>query len=152
MLPLDFRQLIQWIHPELLQLSEQELWLRHFPKIQKLFEDYLLTGGFPSVINQFYRYGQIDSYLYELYLNWIEGDLHRFRRSSKSALTLAELMNKHLGSSFSYNKIAREAGLSSHATFMDYLNLLERMFVGFSLDCFVIEQKKPEFNKNKRNV
>jgi len=150
MLPLNFSEFLHLVAPELLQKSPQEAALRHLPEFQKFFEDFILTGGFLATINQFYSKAFIPSYAYETYLNWIEGDLHKTNRSEKVALRIIERVFIHLTTPVSLYKLAKESGLSSHATVSDYLDILEKMFVLFGLNYFSISQRKVDYKKNQK--
>lgn len=150
MLPLSFSEFLRLVVPELLQKSPQEAALRQLPEFQKFFEDFILTGGFLATINQFYSKEFIPSYSYETYLNWVEGDLHKTNRSEKVALRIIERVLTHLTTPVSLYKLAKESGLSSHATVSDYLDILEKMFVLFSLNYISISQRKVDYKKNQK--
>ncbi len=150
LLPLDFGEFVSLVEPSLAEKGREEVFVRHGALLKKLFEDYLVTGGFPVVINQYFKNGFVPSYLHELYWNWIEGDLHRLGRNPETALALADRLSRHLGSTVSSFKLARESAMASHVTAGDYLDILERMFVLFHAECFVIEQKKKDPKKNRK--
>lgn len=149
-LPLNFAEFLEIIKPGFKKISPEEVFQFYFPEIQKLFDDFLLTGGFLNNINQFYQKKFIPSYIYEVYLNWIEGDLHKTGKSENTALRILERIFIHLGSSVSHYKIAKEAGLASYFTCEDYLDILEKMFVSISLNYFSCSEKKVDFKKNKK--
>jgi len=149
-LPLSFAEFIKIVKPDLTKFSPKEAFHFHFPEFQKYFEDFLLTGGFLNNINQFYQKKFIPSYVYEIYLNWIEGDLHKAGKSENSALKILERIFLHLTTPVSYYKIAKESGLASYITGEDYIDILEKMFVLISLNCFSCPEKKVDFKKNKK--
>jgi len=57
------------------------------------FREYLITGGFPLSVNLFFSNGQISSYVYQLYLSWIDGDIGR---SGKLVRNLYQIMSRVL--------------------------------------------------------
>jgi predicted AAA+ superfamily ATPase len=149
-LPLDFSEFLKLVRPEFKQKKHNEIFTLHFAEIQKLFEDFLVTGGFLMNINNFYTRGFIPAYIYELYDSWIEGDLHKTGKSDETALRIFERLHLHLTIPVSFYKIAKESGVVSHITIRDYLDILEKMFVLFKTDFFSIEQKRPDFKKNHK--
>lgn len=149
-LPLDFKEYLELIQKDLIKLSSQELSQLHLPKLKKLFEDYLLTGGFIANINEFHQKKYISPIRFEIYSSWIEGDLHKVGKSEKILLKLSEQIEKHLTSSASFYKLAKETGLASYATIEDYVDILEKMFVLLRLDYFDISQRKPDYKKNHK--
>lgn len=149
-LPLNFKEYLELIQKDLIELSSQELSQLHLPKLKKLFEDYLLTGGFIANVNEFHQKKYISPIRFEVYSSWIEGDLHKIGKSEKTLLRLSEQIEKHLTSSVSFYKLAKETGLASYATIEDYVDILEKMFVLIRLDYFDISQKKPDYKKNHK--
>lgn len=150
MLPLDFCGFVDLVCSDLKGIGYEEVFSLHFPRLQKLFEDFLLTGGFLTTINQFYTKGFIPAYIYEMYINWIEGDLHKTGKSDEIALRIFERLLTHLTGPISFYKLARESGVVSHLTVRDYLDILEKMFVLFKVEYFSIEQKRMDAKKNRK--
>ncbi|MFH1896597.1 MAG: ATP-binding protein [bacterium] len=119
-------------------------------KKRKLFDDYLVCGGFPLVINEYYSKGYITDNTFNTYLSWLEGDLHKLGKSEELALRIIERLFKHLSSNFSYYRIAKESGIGSHATVIEYMEILEKMFVVFGLKSFLVSQKTADPAKNRK--
>jgi len=117
---------------------------------EKLFKDYLICGGFPDSINQYYQKSFIPNWVYDTYLKWIEGDIHKVGKREKTMYAIAEQIFKHLGSRGSWYKIAKNTGIGSHSTVEDYVDILDKMFVVFLLHFYSIEEKKTYLNKNKK--
>ncbi len=117
---------------------------------QELFMDYVVCGGFPQAINEYYKNGYIPNYLYDVYLNWIEGDIYKVGKSEKLMYEILKEVIKHLSSNTSWYKIAKNTNIGSHSTVQDYLDLFEKLYLTFYLHFYSIEQKKSYFNKNKK--
>lgn len=147
--PLTFQEFISLVAPEL-AIQDPFLGLSNLPKYQKLFEDYLLTGGFPANINYYYSDKFIPIWVYEQYLSWIEGDLHKVGKSEKLAYNLVREIIKRLTTPVSWYRLGREAGISSFETVNDYLEILEKMFVVSPLHYFSLPEKKSYYRKNKK--
>jgi len=116
----------------------------------KNFFDFLLTGGFPQVINEFYRQQFISNFIYQSYLDWIEGDIYKIGKSDKLMYLIFSEIFKHLGSTISWYKIAKNTGIGSHSTVEDYIDVFEKIFIAFFINFYSIDEKKVYFNKNKK--
>lgn len=147
LLPLTFGEFVQLVKPNLAQKPKPAF---HLSSFQKLFDDYLLTGGFPNTINEYYQKGFISSVTFETFIKWIEGDLHKIGKSEQLATQILSRVFTHLTTPVSWYKIAKEAGIGSHATVIDYMEILERLFVLFSTKCFLIGQKQVDVKKNRK--
>jgi len=117
---------------------------------KKDLSDYYLTGGFPQSINEFYQNKFIGNYIYQGYLDWIEGDIHKIGKSDRLMYLIFSEIVKHLGSTISWYKIAKNTGIGSHSTVEDYIDIFEKLFVAFPLNYYSIDQNKTYFNKNKK--
>lgn len=115
-----------------------------------LLNDYLITGGFPQAINEFYNKHFISNYLYDSYLSWIEGDLYKAGKSERLTIPIFGEILSHLGSTVSWYKIAKNTGLGSHSTVESYLDIFQKLFVSFNLNFYSIDQKKTFASKNKK--
>jgi predicted AAA+ superfamily ATPase len=150
LLPIDFKEYVRLISPELSPLSPIELSTLHLPKLNKLFEDYLLSGGFMANVNELYQKQYLSAIRFEVYGSWIEGDLHKVGKSDKVLMRLTERLEEHLTSTTSFYKLAKETGVASYSTIEDYIDILEKMFVALRLDCFDMGQRKVDYKKNHK--
>lgn len=148
-LPLSFSEYLSLVKPEL-QTDSYFKALGSLAEYKKIFTDYLLTGGFPVTINQYYQQGYIDSAVYEIFLNWIEGDLHKTGKSNEIAYRVIERLFLHLTTPISYYKLSKESGLASHATVAEYLEILEKMFIVFGLPHFSLNERRAKHRKNRK--
>lgn len=148
-LPLTFKQYLQLVAPAEVPKNYLEA-NANLPMLRKHFADFLLTGGFPITINEFHQKGYLSPQTYEIFLNWIEGDLHQVNKSEEIAYNIFRRLFVHLSSQVSFYKLTRESGLVSHETTQEYLDIFEKMFLTFSLQHFNLEQKKVEPRKNRK--
>lgn len=148
-LPLTFSEFVKLLEPKLLEdpLTRS---LDLLPKFKKLFSDYLLTGGFPVTINEYFSKGYIATETYEIFLAWIEGDLHKVGKSEESAYRILERLFTHLTTPVSLYRLSRESGLASHSTVEEYLEILEKMFLLFKTPFFSLGEKQVCFRKNRK--
>lgn len=148
-LPLTFNEFVTLLQPELLSDPPGKA-LSLLPHFQKLFSDYLICGGFPVTLNEYFDKGYIATQTYEIFNAWIEGDLHRAGKSESSAYQIVKRLFAHLTSTVSFYKLSRESGIASHTTVEEYLEILEKMFVLFRLPFFSLEQKQVFFRKSSK--
>jgi len=59
--------------------------LPHRKPLTMLFDQYLLTGGYITAVNAFFRGGHIPFHLYETYQQWVRGDVARAGRNERTA-------------------------------------------------------------------
>lgn len=119
-------------------------------QLQKKFSQYLITGGFPLVINEILDHGNAPSWLKDVYFSWIIGDVLRGGRSEKVALQIISSLIRKQPSLLSWDALAKDAEIKSHLTISSYLELFEEMFV-LKINYFYNHEKKmPDPNKNKK--
>lgn len=145
-LPLNFKEFYKLTHSD----WDGKIHFQEIPLYKKAWGNYLLTGGFPNVINEFFEHGRINSETYETYIKWIEGDIEKEKRSLNSAYRLFAEIHKKLGSRMSYTEIARNAVLSSQKTVQEYLEIFKMMFVIFEAEFFSLDEKRTDPKKNKK--
>lgn len=148
--PLSFKQFVEFVSPQTLADPSPTVLYRQLPTLQKLFGDFLLTGGFPKTINEFYTTGQITNSTYDTFITWTENDLHKTRKSEQIAYDLLATVFKTVTTPISYISLARDSSLASHLAVQDYLDIMEKMFVLFTLNAYVVEEKRRDSKKNKK--
>lgn len=117
---------------------------------KKYFYDYLITGGFPAVINEYYEKGYIDPLVYETYTKWIEGDIYRENRMPEAMYQIVDCIDKNLSSRISYSNLAQDSGVASQQTIQEYINILNLSFVTYKAEFYSIPEKKLDYKKNKK--
>ena len=145
-LPLDFIEFYKLTNKE----WDGEFHHKDVPRFIKYFNDYLLVGGFPNVINEYYEKGFISPETYETYIKWIDGDIYKNGKSPENAYKLFKQLDKSIASRISYTALAQNSGLASQKTVQEYLEMFEMMFVIYRCDYFSLEQKKTDSKKNKK--
>lgn len=148
-LPLTFNEFINLVEPKLISLP-LSFSLSLLPQFKKLFSDYLLVGGFPTTINEFFSKGYLASQTYEIFLAWIEGDLHKVGKSETSCYQILTRVFSHLTTPVSFYKLSKEAGIASHTTVEEYVDILEKMFIVSRLPYFSLDEKRLYFRKNSK--
>ncbi len=127
-LPICFREFVKILKPEYLEMNTEELYFK-LPELNKLLDDFLITGGFPTSINAFYEKGYIPSYLYQIYTNWIEGDIGKIGRSDRTMYTITNKIFDYYTTPISFNKLGKESGNLAHTSISEYLDILSKLYV-----------------------
>lgn len=148
-LPLNFADFIKLVSPKLIA-SPASYSLAQLPQFQKFFSDYLACGGFPATINEYFAKNYISTPTYEIFLAWIEGDLHKVGKSDLSAYQILDRVFTHITTPISDYKLSKEAGIASHTTVEEYLDILEKMFIICRLPYFSIDERRVYFRKNNK--
>lgn len=93
------------------------------------FDDYLISGGYLTAINEYWEKGSIHSSTFATYSEWIRGDI---LKRNKSELFLEEIINaiiRRIGSHYSWNSLVKDLSIDHPQTVIDYVSLLESMHV-----------------------
>lgn len=148
--PLSFRDFVNLIKPEISKFKDTLSLSYHWPELHKLYQDFLLTGGFPKTINEFYTLNRIENATYETFLTWIENDLHKTKRNEQTAYDLTENIIRTITTPVSFTRLSKDSNLVSHEAGFQYIDILEKMFILFPLSAFIVEQGKRDTKKNKK--
>src|SRR3989338_5858673 len=121
--PLSFKDFVRLINPQILVDKNPFTLSYHLPQLNKLMSDFLITGGFPNTINEFYTLGRIENSTYETLLTWLENDIHKTKRSENTALDLMENILRTLTTPVSFTSLAKDSLLASHYAVQEYLDI-----------------------------
>jgi len=124
--------------------------LPFFKEIQILFERYLECGGFLLPAFQLIEEGEIMDKTFEVYKNWILGDLSKLERSERIFSSVTQGVIKSYGTRFSLSSIAREMEIGSHVTVRKYLELMENLFLIRSYFNTRLDKKMLLFRKERK--
>lgn len=163
LLPLNFSEYISLIKPEIAskikkvknisvkEINEKIEGTRIFDsELKILFNQYLITGGFPLVINEFFSNKKIPDYAYEIYAKWITGDIVKWGKREKILMQLMRAIISKQSSAISWDSLAKESEIKSHKTVSAYVEDLENMFALIVLYFLELNKKIPDYNKNKK--
>lgn len=155
-LPISFKNFVQLLHPKLdinitLHSTEKEfIAFKQKAKFTELLETYLITGGFPRVINEYHRKQIISDDIFTIYRSWITSEIAKADRKEYITKRILERCLFSLGSDISYNAFAQDTGIGSHNTVYDYLDFLINAFVISQIYQYDIHQKQINYRKNKK--
>jgi hypothetical protein len=148
-LPLTFYEFIKMIDPAI-ECNNIEHLIFSQNLLNSRFKEYLITGGFPLTMNLFYSQEYISSFAYQIYVNWIEGDIGRVGKSERNLYQIMSRVLTHLSTGISWHSMSKEAGIVSHKTVQEYIELLERMYVLYTIPFIDLSSKLPKYRKNKK--
>lgn len=121
-----------------------------FPLTEK-FDDYLVCGGIPRLINEFYMKNKnIDPEILEIYKGWIVSEIAKNGKKEYIVKTLLNRVLESMTSTVSYNALLQDTGIGSHNTVFDYIDFLESAFTIKQVYQFDFHQKKVNYRKNKK--
>ena len=99
------------------------------PELDKLLEEYLITGGIMIAVNDYLKNSKISASIYELYLKQLAGDIGRLNREEKTAKLILLSMMKRMSTPISWDGIRKENGIANSQTIFQYANLLSDLFI-----------------------
>jgi predicted AAA+ superfamily ATPase len=118
-------------------------------RLVEIFQQYLVTGGFPTPIHDFHRSGSISQATYSGFLAWIKGDMQSVGKSMAFMKEIVQYLLVARNSSISWHSISKNTSIQSPSTVISYIELLENMFVIKTL--YVLNQQQHiEYKRNKK--
>lgn len=124
--------------------------LLYTKELQDLFDDYVITGGIPKVINEYRERGNIPESVYKTYIDSIIGDLHRWDKRESYMRQLTSRVLETLGNPVSWNTLKDGTDVSTHSTAAEYIDTLKDIFVLISLYRLDVTKSGPAHEKEKR--
>jgi predicted AAA+ superfamily ATPase len=112
---------------------------------QNLFNEFLITGGVPKVIDRYLSSGSISQDLYEDYVSLVLRDVARWNGKEIVLRQVVRKLMESLGTAVSLNGLRQETDVSSHHTTGVYLDFLKDSFVTTVIS-------KLDLNKDSSNV
>ncbi len=147
LLPLTFREYLSTIDSPLLGKKNLKLYLE---ELNQEFKSYLLTGGFPAVIDCYKKNGFIDESLYETYKNWIIGDLEKWGKSEKNSKQLFKRIFETYTSEINWDTLSGGTEIKSHTTVKEYVSSFEDIFAVEFVHKMDYNKKIPDYPKSKK--
>lgn len=117
--------------------------LKTLVRIGRLFEEFLIYGGFLRNIN--YKPAEND-----LYLETLRSDLYKAGKKEDFLREVIKKLLSSLSSQTSYTNIAEEAELGSKNTAIDYLRFLSDSFFIKETKFYDLSQRRVILKKNKK--
>ena len=99
----------------------------HLPRIEALFEEYLLHGGYLTAIADIMREGHIEAATFRTYAEWLRGDILKHNKQEKYLLEVLKGIMRTYASQTSWVSLAKDLSIEHHKTVSDYMAILEDM-------------------------
>ncbi len=131
--PLTFHQYVDLCAPK------QE---KNNKNLAALFKKYLLCGGYLRAINDLAQHDAVQQATHLTYEQWIRGDILKQGKNEHYLLSIFAALLTVGVSQISYSKLVQKIGVMSKETCIDYIRLLNRMDVLFSLQAFDPNKKQ----------
>jgi predicted AAA+ superfamily ATPase len=98
-------------------------------RLNRLFNDYLITGGFAPAIHDYYLTGEISQETYRIYLDWIRGDLHKLVPNELYLKEIVEYLLSAKNSAISWLSIKQHTSIDSPHTVEKYIDAFEKIYL-----------------------
>lgn len=147
LLPLTFKEYLQATGSSLLKKKNLHIYIT---ELNKEFTNYLLTGGFPAVIDYYKKNKMIDETFYEIYKNWVIGDLEKWGRSEKHSKQIFKRMFEVYTTVVNWDSLSSGTDIKSHTTIRDYVLTFEDIFAAVLINRMDYNKKVPDYPKSKK--
>lgn len=146
LLPLSFREFVFLIDPQAEEVDKNPL--AFLDTLQKHLHHYVLASGFPYLINAYFR-GKIEDNAYDIYKDWIEGEIAKAGRSIQTAHQIFARLLVSRTSLVNWDSLAQQCSIKSHKTVAEYVDLFDSLFMVKVL--YQIEEDlRVKYAKNKK--
>jgi predicted AAA+ superfamily ATPase len=135
MLPLSFSNYVKIFGIELPQgdldfvLNNYFNYQTYLPKLNDLLKCYLITGGFPSSINELISKGHLSFATITDYVSSILNDVDKLNRSEKFFELTTKVIIEKISSEFSFQSISKKYRMGNAKSIRSYVDLMEKLFI-----------------------
>ncbi len=163
MLPMDFPNFVRAYDKELYyqimnstkkakDLKQEIVSIQmHLANLSKLFDKYLLTGGFPKPISEYKKTNEkkIEVYPYDDMIFYLRGDIIKIGKNPEIAEKILSTIIEKMGTPIGYNTIATEIEVDQK-TAKEYVETLQAMYILDIIHQPDIKKWKPQEKKRKK--
>lgn len=145
----DRRNVVNEIFEGRIPEKIRDLWLYN-KELEKLFHDYLTTGGIPKALDDYVKTGHLTEGLYRTYIDIVLGDLTRWNKKANYLRQILRRVIEAKGNAVGWNTLKQGTDVASHNTVADYVDSLEDSFVLYYLKFCDIGRGSPIYQKDKK--
>lgn len=161
LLPLSFKEFCNLTGLKILLENESHITLdsikNNIPEL-KVFQNeldiyldkYLVCGGFLESINSLFGSNTIGEETFERYIAVIFSEIEKLKKSRVISKNILSSIMDSLGSTISWNKLAKKSGNISTNTVIDYVNTFSDSFTVYYLEHFNINELTGNPAKEKK--
>ncbi|MEM3786121.1 MAG: ATP-binding protein [Nitrososphaeria archaeon] len=141
---------LEIVEKELFQIEDSiRINMVHQEILEELFNKYLMTGGFPLPIEEFFTRGKISFETRKVYIDWLKNDFVKLGRNEAYMKEVLAYIVGARATPISWLSISKETSISSPHTTQAYVEDLEKLFVVKVLN-FLDANSKIVYRKNKK--
>lgn len=129
--PLSFKEHVGLVEPKLLKDPRKNI-----VELFEHFDKFMMCGGYLKAINDLYSLGDIRKATYLTFEQWIRGDFEKRNKNPDILKAVLKTLAETALTQVTYSALSHKMGQVSKETFIEYVNLLERMNVIFTLSAF----------------
>lgn len=120
------------------------------PALLQALYQYMKWGGFPLVVTDVVKKGEIFDDTLEVYRSVIFSEFEKQRRSVSLFLGLLRKLYDVLGCPVSFNSLTQDTGVRSNIVVQDYLSIFNSVFLGFMVPCLDIAKRRQYPKREKK--
>lgn len=120
-------------------------------RLNKLFMEYLLHGGYLPAITDYHLNKAISKGVMNIYIQWIIGDILKHNKSENYLFEIFKGIKAAYNSQISWNNLAKYLSIEHHKTISDYCHLLESIHVIYIQEA-LLEHKLTGAPKKNRKI
>jgi predicted AAA+ superfamily ATPase len=113
-------------------------------------DDYLITGGFPSSVNEYNDDGDIDHKLYELYIHVVLSDIYKQNKREDYTRDILNRVIETTTSRVSWSSLTKYTDINSHNTAETYVKLLRKSFLLNIIHKVSLNKHQPKRSSRKK--
>jgi len=119
-------------------------------KLDLFLDKYLICGGFLESINSLFSSDAISEETFERYISVIFTEIEKVKKSRIISKNIFSAIMDSLGSTISWNKLARKSGSISTNTLIDYVNTFSDSFTLYYMEHFNMNKQAGNPAKEKK--
>ena len=116
-------------------------------EINAMFDQYLLLGGFPKIINEYYNRKKIDTKYYNLYISAMLSDLIKWRYKEPYFKQLMSEIIRTFTTPITWNELKKGTDIKSNNTVQDYASAFEELYLANIV--YKLDQKRRHSDRKK---
>jgi hypothetical protein len=122
----------------------------HLNTLNAYYEQYLVTGGVPSVIDDYLKNGRIDGSRYRDYVSAVLGDLRRYNKREAYVRQLITRLAEVLGTPVSWTALKKGTDIAHHETVAEYVDALKDNYTLTYLYRLDLNARGPHYEGDKK--